>query len=145
MHRRRFTALAAPFTVAAFLLLSAAFASAGMTGCGGGGNSPTSVQISTFHEKMSADKKTIVLDVRTGEELSGELGKLDGVIHIPLQELDSRSAELDGVKDKDIYVVCRSGNRSGKATEMLRAKGFRAINVEGGMRAWRQKYGERNR
>jgi rhodanese-related sulfurtransferase len=84
------------------------------------------------------------VDVRTEEELSGELGKLDGIIHIPLQELATRHGELAGFRDRNIYVICRSGNRSGTAAELLRSKGYRAINVEGGMRAWRKAYGVQN-
>ena len=45
--------------------------------------------------------------------------------------------ELNEVKDKDIYVVCRSGNRSNVGKNILRENSFHAINVDGGMLAWK--------
>ena len=45
--------------------------------------------------------------------------------------------ELSGVKDRHIFVICRSGNRSGTATRMLREAGFEASNVAGGMQGWK--------
>ena len=36
----------------------------------------------------------------------------------------------------DVYVICRSGGRSARATEWLNLNGFDAINVKGGMGAW---------
>ena len=39
-------------------------------------------------------------------------------------------------KDKKIIVYCRSGNRSGKATKILKENGFDAVNLIGGMNFW---------
>ena len=144
MQTRITRATAFPLALTLAFLLTAGAAPAGLCGCGGGEGSSTAVTVERLKSKITADQNTVLLDVRTSEELSGELGKLDGIIHIPLQELESRHGELAGYKDKDIYVVCRSGNRSGKAADMLRSKGYRAINVEGGMRAWRASYGVNN-
>ena len=58
------------------------------------------------------DSNTVVLDVRTEEEFHGPLGHIKGAILIPIDELSARVNELNEVKNKDIYVVCRSGNRS---------------------------------
>ena len=38
--------------------------------------------------------------------------------------------------DEDVYVICRSGGRSLKATAYLQQYGFDPINVLGGMGAW---------
>lgn len=84
------------------------------------------------------DTSVVILDVRLLDELSGPLGHIDGLVHIPLQELKTRMHELDQYKDKEIAVVCRSGNRSNTATSMLRANGFNAKNVEGGMIEYRK-------
>ena len=45
-------------------------------------------------------------------------------------------------KDKDIVVVCRSGNRSRSITSMLRKQGYEAFSLSGGMRAWQSADGQ---
>jgi len=53
-------------------------------------------------------------------------------IHISVQELKEK---ID--KDKPIYVICRSGNRSLQATLWLMEHGYKNVkNVEGGILAW---------
>lgn len=84
------------------------------------------------------DTSLVVLDVRTPEELQGPLGKIDGVINIPVQELDNRADELNKYKDKEIAIICRSGHRSGIAQKILKEKGFKTKNVEGGMIQYRK-------
>ena len=83
------------------------------------------------------DSNTVVLDVRTEEEFHGPLGHIKGAILIPIDELSLRINELNEVKSKDIYVVCRSGNRSNFGKDILRENNFNAINIDGGMLAWK--------
>ena len=83
------------------------------------------------------DSNTVVLDVRTEEEFHGPLGHIKGAILIPIDELSARVNELNEVKNKDIYVVCRSGNRSNFGKDILRENNFNAINIDGGMLAWK--------
>ncbi len=94
--------------------------------------------VAQLHELIQNEPATIVLDVRTAEEYTGPLGHIEGARLIPVQELSLRLADLLDVGDSRIHVVCRSGNRSARATKILREAGFDAVNVEGGMRAWRQ-------
>ncbi|MBE0643538.1 MAG: rhodanese-like domain-containing protein [Bacteroidetes bacterium] len=103
------------------------------------------VSVQDLQKKIAKDKGSVVLDVRTAPELTSELGKLDGVINIPVQELEQRLAELKAYQKSPVYVICRSGNRSGVATRILREHGFEAYNVTGGMRAWRAAFGANNR
>lgn len=70
----------------------------------------------------------VFLDVRTPEEVAG--GTVEGAINIPLGELATRAAELP--KDKAIFVFCRSGVRSRKASEFLDGKEFTVYNIDGG-------------
>ena len=87
------------------------------------------VSMNEFQDKI-LDQKTIVLDVRTEEEYYGPLGHIEGAILIPINELENRLVELDEYRDDTIYVVCRSGNRSGKATKILIDAGYiNAINA----------------
>jgi glyoxylase-like metal-dependent hydrolase (beta-lactamase superfamily II)/rhodanese-related sulfurtransferase len=78
-----------------------------------------------------------VLDVRTAHELEGELGRLEGAQHIPLDELRTRSAEVP--TDKPVVVVCQTGRRSALATGILRKAGVsRVANIAGGIVRWRE-------
>ncbi len=74
------------------------------------------------------------LDVRTMREHAD--GAIPNTDCIPLQELSQRIGELDDYRDKKVIVYCRSGNRSGKATKILKENGFDAINLIGGIKSW---------
>jgi rhodanese-related sulfurtransferase len=74
----------------------------------------------------------VLVDVREPHEF--QICNLDGKL-IPLGTLPSRLAELD--RGKHVVVHCRTGGRSAKAVELLRASGFdNAWNVQGGILAW---------
>ena len=74
-----------------------------------------------------------ILDVREPAEYA--FGHIPKSISIPLGEINQRYNELD--KNKDIYVICRTGNRSDYAAKMLAEKGFKNVkNVVPGMIAW---------
>ena len=70
-----------------------------------------------------------LLDVRHPEELAVE--QLPDVVNIPLDELRGRLDELP--RDREILVVCRSGQRAYYATRILVQNGFKAAAVAGGM------------
>jgi CoA-disulfide reductase len=74
----------------------------------------------------------ILLDVRTPEEAAR--GGIGGAVHIPLDELRQRLAELP--KDKTICVMCGVGLRAYLACRILTENGFRAINLDGGHRLY---------
>ena len=74
----------------------------------------------------------VLLDVREPDEWAA--GHVEGATHVPLGEVPER---LDEMPDADpLYVVCRSGNRSGRAAAWLARQGIESVNVTGGMRAW---------
>lgn len=88
--------------------------------------------------KKGADMQSqgaLLIDVREPSEYSQ--AHAPGSTLIPLGQLERRLAELSDHKDKPIALICRSGNRSGQAQEILAKAGFtKAVNVEGGMNAW---------
>jgi len=53
---------------------------------------------------------------------------------VRLADLNDRSAEIP--RDRDVYVICRSGGRSAYATQALAGAGWKAINVSDGMTGW---------
>ena len=81
------------------------------------------------------DLATIQL-VDCREQYEWDAGRIEGALHIPLQ--DVMSGVGTDVLDlaKPVAVICRSGNRSELAATMLQARGYDATNVEGGMEDW---------
>ena len=100
------------------------------------------ISMNEFQDKI-LDNKTVVLDVRTEEEYYGPLGHINGSILIPINELEDRLSELNDYKENTIYVVCRSGNRSGFGKDILNENNFTAVNVDGGMLDWKADKNER--
>jgi len=87
-------------------------------------------------EELLANGKTLnILDVREVDEVKE--GKIPGAVNIPLGLIEFRMHELD--KSKEYVLVCRSGGRSGRASQFLEGQGFKVINMEGGMLAWEGK------
>jgi rhodanese-related sulfurtransferase len=100
------------------------------------------ISMQEFQNNILNDK-SIVLDVRTEEEYFGPLGHINGAILIPIDQLENRLSELEIYKNDTIYVVCRSGNRSNFGKDILNANNFKAINIDGGMLAWKADTDER--
>jgi rhodanese-related sulfurtransferase len=73
-----------------------------------------------------------VIDVRQRDEY--EEARAPGVRLIPLGEIPDRLAEVP--TEGSVYVICKSGVRSAKAVEFLRAHGVDAFNVAGGTMGW---------
>lgn len=74
-----------------------------------------------------------LLDVRTQEEFAE--GHVPRAANIPVQELETRLAEVP--KDRDVVVYCRSGARATRAAALLREKGYTRISeMTGSMMAW---------
>ncbi|MEH7438657.1 sulfurtransferase TusA family protein [Neobacillus drentensis] len=83
--------------------------------------------------KLEANENIVVLDVREAAEYV--FNHIPNAISIPLGELDDRVNELS--KDAEIFVVCRTGNRSDFAAQKLTEKGFSTVfNVVPGMSEW---------
>lgn len=72
------------------------------------------------------------VDVREDDEWAA--GHIDGARHIPLDRLEMGLGALD--PERRVVTVCRSGGRSDKAAGVLRARGYRVENLDGGMHAW---------
>ncbi len=104
----------------------------------GGGQSaaaptlPAEISVQEAYQKYQAG--TFVLDVRTPEEWNDF--HAPNTTLIPLNELASRVNELP--KDREIVVICRSGNRSAQGRDILLDAGFTQVtSVRGGLKAWR--------
>ena len=91
-----------------------------------------------YADTWSADSTHILLDVRTEREWLASTGRLKGAILLPVQQLEAAPEKGDQFKGKTVIVYCRTGNRSGRATSLLRARGIDAYNMTGGITAWLQ-------
>ena len=80
----------------------------------------------------------ILFDVR--EQNEWDAGHAPAARLIPLSELQQRVGEFP--EDTQFLVVCHSGGRSARATDFLVRDGFDAVNVAGGMMAWKAAGGD---
>ena len=76
-----------------------------------------------------------VVDVRTEAEF--RRGHVRGAVSVPIHELARRLDALGLERDRPVVAVCLSGHRSIPAVRLLRARGFEASQLRGGMLAWR--------
>ncbi|MCC6622247.1 MAG: rhodanese-like domain-containing protein [Deltaproteobacteria bacterium] len=76
-----------------------------------------------------------LIDVRESGELVGELGHIAGVELVPLGILTTVALPWD--RHAPLVMICRSGARSGRATQALARMGFTSVhNMVGGMLRW---------
>jgi len=85
------------------------------------------VQPATDFKQLAKDG-ALILDVRTKREFNA--GHIDGAINIPVQVLDNHLEEIKAY-NKMIIAYCRSGRRSGKATNILNKAAIKTVNGGG--------------
>src|SRR3954447_6436311 len=112
----------------------AAWSAAGLPAATGqsAADSGSTPQVGARAGKALVDSGALLLDVREPDEWQVEHAP-DAVL-IPMGQVRERQTELP--RDRRIVVVCRSGGRSSAATDSLRAWGYDAVNLAGGMCAW---------
>ena len=93
------------------------------------------VEVQQAFDALSANKDAQIVDVREPDEWA-TTGVPVGAVLIPLGQLEQRApAEL--AKDKPVYVICNSGNRSRTGSDILIKLGYAEVyNVAGGIQAW---------
>jgi rhodanese-related sulfurtransferase len=84
---------------------------------------------------VNKGKELNIIDVREVDEVAA--GKIHGAVNIPLGLIEFRMHEID--KAKEYIMVCRSGGRSGSASQLLESYGYNVINMTGGMLTWEGK------
>ena len=99
----------------------------------------TNITPEEVKKRMDAGEKLNLVDVREPHEnadfnIGGKL--------IPLGEIQTmQTEEIDGLKNEELILYCRSGNRSGIAAMTLDSMGFtNTKNLSGGMLAWQEKF-----
>lgn len=98
-------------------------------------NASLTLNATAFKEAIAA-KNIQVLDVRTAAEFNG--GHIQNALQanwLDQKEFTDRTQHLD--KNLPVYVYCQAGARSASAQAALEAKGYKVINLEGGMSNWK--------
>lgn len=93
------------------------------------------ITVQEVQKSLEIGKKLNLIDVREVAEV--QEGHVSGAMNIPLGLLEFRLHELD--KNKPYIMICRSGGRSGQATDFLTYHGYDATNMVGGMLAFEGK------
>jgi rhodanese-related sulfurtransferase len=128
---------------AALLVLLVAVAGCGApapTDGSGAGAAPATAASAVLPAEVDVDGAVgllsdgaLAVDVREPDEWAS--GHIDGAVLIPLGELSSRIAEVPA--DRQVVVVCRSGNRSAQGRDILLAAGHPSVtSLAGGMTDW---------
>lgn len=134
--RRPRSILMRPGVQVGILLIAALIAFIILQSGGAGGNAslPSAISVEEAYEKYQAG--AFVLDVRTVEEWNEY--HAPNTTLIPLDELSKRLDEVP--RDREIVVVCRSGNRSQEGRDILLGAGYEQVtSMTGGLNEWRSK------
>ena len=98
------------------------------------------ITVEELKERMDKGEKINLVDVR--EPYENEDFNIGGMLY-PLGNIQSMMVDdLEPMKDEEIILYCRSGNRSGQACMILDMMGFQNTkNLVGGVLAWQEKFG----
>ena len=106
-----------------------------MNGTEGGPGIPE-ITATELRARLERADPLVLVDVR--EPFERDIADLPevGQLRIPVGEIVERAGELD--REAELVLYCRSGSRSGWATQQLLEKGFASVlNLRGGILAWR--------
>ena len=91
------------------------------------------ITVKELKNKFDNNEDFMLLDVRNIQEVL--FSKINGSIHIPMNEIMNRINELDS--NKEIIIQCKSGKRSAKVCEYLITQNFNNVkNLKGGIISW---------
>lgn len=102
---------------------------------------PNEISPGVLLVRQERGERDILLDVR--EQNEWNLFRLPNAIHLPLARVSEAATEaLARFPDAEVVVYCGRGARSAQAVEMLRAQGYNATSLAGGIAAWIDAGGE---
>lgn len=100
---------------------------------GMGGMVRDEMTVQELHQWRTSGHAHMLIDVR--EPFEHASAKIDGAVLIPMNTVMDHLDQLP--HDRTVVVQCQSGARSARVTAALRAKGYDAVNLTGGIQAWR--------
>lgn len=98
------------------------------------------ISVEELKARLDAGEKVNLVDVREPAE-NAEFN-IGGTL-VPLGKIQTMQVDdIEDMKDEEVVVYCRSGNRSMQAAFFLESLGFKNIkNLSGGMLGWKEKFG----
>ena len=94
---------------------------------------PAEISPDELRARLEQKRPIVLLDVR--DEWETRLCRLENSTHIPIEELEFRTEELN--PEEEIVVYCHHGIRSAAVADYLRGLGFaKAVNLMGGLDLW---------
>ncbi len=99
----------------------------------------TTITAEEVKQRLDAGEKLNIIDVREPHE-NAEFN-IGGLL-LPLGKVQTMQVEeLEELKEEELIIYCRSGNRSGQACAILDTLGFKNTkNLVGGMLNWREAF-----
>lgn len=88
-----------------------------------------------FNKWLQDGRGVQVIDARTGLEYGQ--GTIGNAVHAPLTEMPGCMESLTLDRDRPVVMLCLSGHRSLPGTRWLRARGYEAYSLKGGVMAWK--------
>jgi rhodanese-related sulfurtransferase len=97
---------------------------------------PLEITAAAARQRLTEDRKTVLLDVREPEEFA--LAHIEGSLLIPMQSIPGELQRLEGLADEgDLLVLCHHGVRSLQVAAWLQARGIEnAASISGGIDRW---------
>ncbi len=96
---------------------------------------PLEIGVVEASELIASGKSMLLLDCREDGEVA--TCKIEGSVHIPMQAIPERIAEIEALGADSVIVHCHHGGRSLKVAMWLRENGFpQAQNMTGGIEQW---------
>ena len=93
----------------------------------------TEISAQDLKSRLDGGTPPTLLDVR--QDWETKLCRLENAVHIPIEEIELRTEELD--TKSEIVVYCHQGVRSAAVAEYLRSLGFADVkNLAGGLDLW---------
>ena len=95
------------------------------------------ITVEELKKRLNAGENIHLVDVR--EPAENTEFNIGGIL-LPLGDIRNMQTDaIDNWKDDEVILYCRSGNRSGIATQILEQMGFKNVkNLTGGMLAWKE-------
>ena len=95
------------------------------------------IEVRDLAARLERAPRLVVIDVRGGDEFTGELGHIEGARNVALADLPRQLANLRPFMADEVVLGCKTQMRSAKAAELLTQAGFDRVAVlRGGMADW---------
>ncbi len=98
---------------------------------------PSLLPANKYAQAIATDVRAIVIDVRTSQEYAE--GHIEGAKLMDVLQDSTFRATVDTLNAHyTYYIYCRSGRRSQRASTIMRERGLKVIDLEGGYEAWKE-------